>query len=113
MTGAERKLWHRLRRRQLGGLHFRRQVPFDKYIADFARFDPKIIIEIDGSQHVIQVAYDEERTKFLRSFGYRVLRFWNNEILDDLENVLQTIWDICIPPSALWAPSPLWGRPPY
>jgi very-short-patch-repair endonuclease len=106
MTEAERKLWNRLRRQQLGGLRFRRQVPFDKYIVDFACFEVKIIIELDGSQHAIQVAYDEQRTKFLQSFGYKVLRFWNNEILGDIENVLQTIWDVYIPPSARWAPSP-------
>jgi len=110
MTEAERKLWNRLRRQQLGGFRFRRQVSFDKYIVDFACFDPKIIIEVDGSQHVIQIAYDDQRTKFLQSFGYTVLRFWNNEILGDIENVLQTIWNICIPPSARWAPSPEKGE---
>ncbi|MBX3709829.1 MAG: endonuclease domain-containing protein [Gammaproteobacteria bacterium] len=107
MPEAEKKLWHRLRRRQLRGLRFRRQVAFDKYIVDFACFEPKIIIEVDGSQHAIQVAYDDQRTKFLRSFGYTVLRFWNNEILGDIENVLQTIWNVCTPPSALRAPSPV------
>jgi len=76
MTEAERKLWSKLRRRQMGGLRFRRQVTFDKYIVDFACFDPKIIIEIDGSQHANQVVYDDERTKYLQSFGYTVLRFW-------------------------------------
>jgi very-short-patch-repair endonuclease len=111
MTEAERKLWGRLRRRQLGGLRFRRQVPFDKYIADFVCFEPKIIIEVDGSQHLIQVAYDAERTKFLQLFGYKVLRFWNSEVLNDIESVLQTILDI--PPSARWAPSPEEGRPPF
>ncbi len=97
MTEAERKLWSKLRRRQMGGLRFRRQVTFDKYIVDFACFDPKIIIEIDGSQHANQVVYDDERTKYLQSFGYTVLRFWNNEISNKFEDVLQTIWNVCIP----------------
>src|SRR5262245_15077828 len=86
MTEAEKKLWIRLRRRQLGGLRFRRQVLFDKYIVDFVCFEPKVIIELDGSQHATQVAYDDERTKFLQSLGYSVLRFWNNE-LSNMENV--------------------------
>jgi len=111
MTGVEKKLWNRLRRRQLGNLRFRRQVPFDKYIVDFACFEPKIIIELDGSQHAMQIAYDHQRTIFLQSFGYKVLRFWNNEISGDIKNVLQTIWNVCIPPSALRAPSPDVGRP--
>lgn len=98
MTDAEKKLWNRLRKKQLGGLRFRRQVIFDKYIVDFACFEPKIIIELDGSQHSMQVAYDEKRTRFLQSFGYTVLRFWNNEVLTEMENVLQTIWNVCIPP---------------
>lgn len=105
MTIAEKKLWSRLRRQQLGGLRLRRQVSFDRYIVDFVCFEPKIIIELDGSQHATQVAYDNQRTKYLESLGYNVLRFWNNEISDQMENVLQTIWNVCIPPSALSASS--------
>jgi very-short-patch-repair endonuclease len=112
MTIAEKKLWNRLRRQQLGGLRFRRQVSFDRYIVDFVCFEPKIIIELDGSQHATQVAYDNQRTKYLQTLGYTVLRFWNNEISDQIENVLQTIWNVCIPPSARWAPSPGGGRRP-
>ena len=100
MTGVEKKLWNRLRRRQLGNLRFRRQVPFDKYIVDFACFEPKIIIELDGSQHAMQIAYDNQRTIFLQSFGYKVLRFWNNEISGDIENVFP-----------LPGTFPRWGRP--
>jgi len=106
MTEAERKLWSRLRRCQLGSLRFRRQVYFDKYIVDFACFEPKVIIELDGSQHATQIVYDDQRTKWLQSHGYTVLRFWNNEVLGQIEDVLQTIWNTCIPPSARWAPSP-------
>ena len=69
------------------------------YIVDFACFEPKVIIELDGSQHAEQVAYDEERTKWLNTLDYTVLRFWNNQVLKEIETVLQTIWNVCIPPS--------------
>ena len=65
------------------------------YIVDFISFDPKIIIEVDGSQHIDQAAYDQARTEYLRSFGYKVLRFWNNEVLNNIEMVLNNIWDTC------------------
>ena len=76
----------------------------DKYystdiIVDFACFEPKIIIELDGSQHADQVEYDEQRTKWLKTLGYTVLRFWNSEVLNEIEGVLGTIWSVCIPPS--------------
>jgi very-short-patch-repair endonuclease len=93
MTEAERKLWNRLRRCQIEGLRFRRQVPFGKYIVDFACFEPKIIIEVDGSQHADQLDYDEKRTQYLKMLGYKVLRFWNNEIMNEMDAVLQTIWN--------------------
>jgi very-short-patch-repair endonuclease len=110
MTGVELKLWSRLRLRQMAGLRFRRQVPFGNYIVDFACFEPKIIIELDGSQHAEQVDYDEQRTKYLKMYGYTVLRFWNNEILNEIEDVLQMIWNVCIPPSSLRDTSPEGGR---
>ena len=64
-------------------------------IVDFISFDPKIMIEVDGSQHIDQAAYDQTRTEYLRSLGYKVLRDWNNEVLNNIEMVLNTIWDIC------------------
>jgi very-short-patch-repair endonuclease len=98
MTVAEKKLWNQLRQRQLGGFRFRRQVPFGNYIVDFACFEPKVIIELDGSQHAQQINYDVKRTKYLEMLGYKVLRFWNNEVISEIDAVLQTIWNNCIPP---------------
>ena len=109
MTVAEKKLWNQLRQRQLGGLRFRRQVPFGNYIVDFACFEPKMIIELDGSQHAQQIHYDGKRTKYLEMLGYTVLRFWNNEVISEIDAVLQTIWNNCIPPSGLSATFPLHG----
>ena len=101
MTEAEKTLWAKLRCRQFEGLRFRRQVPLGNYIVDFACFEPKIIIELDGSQHMNQVDYDEERTKYLEQLGYKVLRFWNNQILREIDTVLQVIWRYCVPPIRL------------
>ena len=76
LTNAERKLWQILRKNQLGA-RFRRQVPLGKYILDFASFEPKIVIEVDGGQHADLNAevYDKQRTAWLESYGYKVLRF--------------------------------------
>jgi very-short-patch-repair endonuclease len=91
-TEAERKLWWHLRHRlPLDGSHFRRQVQIGPYIADFACHQLRLIIEIDGSQHGPQAKKDEERTRRLESDGYRVLRFWNNEVLSNIEGVLTEI----------------------
>ena len=91
-TGAERKLWWHLRHRlPLAGSHFRRQVQIGPSIADFACHRLKLVIEIDGSQHGSQVTKDEARTRRLESEGYRVLRFWNNEVLSNIEGVLTEI----------------------
>lgn len=95
MTIAEKKLWAHLRSKKFGAIRFRRQVILGNYIVDFISFDPKIIIEVDGSQHIDQAAYDQARTEYLRSFGYKVLRFWNNEVLNNIEMVLNNIWDTC------------------
>jgi very-short-patch-repair endonuclease len=106
MTEAERKLWGRLREQQLG-IRFRRQVVLGRYIVDFASFTPKIIIEVDGSQHADNAHYDEQRTKWLESMGYRVLRYWNNEVLNNLDAVLDAIWKACFEiPHPASPPSP-------
>ena len=106
MTEAERKLWGRLREQQLG-IRFRRQVVLGRYIVDFACLTPKIIIEVDGSQHADDLHYDEQRTKWLESLGYRVLRYWNNEVLNDLDTVLDSIWKACFDiPHPASPPSP-------
>jgi very-short-patch-repair endonuclease len=91
-TLAERKLWSRIRNDQLG-VSFRRQHAIGNYIADFCCPGRELIIELDGSQHLEQKEYDEERTIFLEMQGYRVLRFWNHEVMNDIENVLKVIWN--------------------
>ena len=90
MTDAERLLWSKLRGKQLG-FKFKRQVPVGNYIVNFLCPSKKLVIEVDGSQH-IKSDYDRKRDKYLRSKGYAVLRFWDNEILKETEAVLQRIW---------------------
>jgi very-short-patch-repair endonuclease len=89
MTDAERRLWRYLRRHFLG-VHFRRQVPIGPYIVDFASVQRKLFLEIDGGQH-LENADDEVRDRWLGSRGYRVLRFWNHEVLKNMEGVLTVI----------------------
>ena len=91
MTDAERILWRQLRKNQILGFRFRRQHPIGPYIADFACVDARLMIEIDGGQHAQQGDYDTARTDWLSSQGYKVLRFWNNEILTNLDGVMETI----------------------
>ena len=90
-TEAEQRLWRILRNRQLGGHKFRRQAPIGPFIVDFVCIERRLVIEVDGSQHQEQIDYDEDRTRFIESEGYRVLRFWNNEVLTELESVAEAI----------------------
>ncbi|HLZ83426.1 MAG TPA: endonuclease domain-containing protein [Caulobacteraceae bacterium] len=90
-TDAERKLWSVLRSRQLGGAKFRRQVPVDRYFADFACMDAKLIVELDGGQHADQQPYDDARTARLQEIGWRVMRFWNNDVIENVEGVADDI----------------------
>ncbi len=90
-TDAERILWYHLRGRRLGGYKFRRQLVIDPYIVDFACLDGKLIVEADGGQHSDQKYIDNERTRYLEDRGFCVLRFWNNEILNELHSVLECI----------------------
>ncbi len=91
-TDAEKKLWWHLRHRlPMSNTHFRRQVRIGRYIVDFASHGDKLVIEIDGGQHVEQAAADSARTKFLLSEGYRVVRFWNNEVLTNIDGVIEVI----------------------
>ncbi len=92
-TDAEKALWMRLRSRQLQGVKFRRQQPIGLYIVDFASFERKLIIEIDGGQHNEETIKerDEKRTIGLNESGYQIIRFWNNEVLTNLEGVLERI----------------------
>ena len=91
MTDAERKLWHYLRLRQVAGHKFRRQVPIGPYVADFACLKALIVIEVDGGQHSEARANDSVRDDFLRGQGFRVLRFWNNEVLANMDGVWRRI----------------------
>jgi very-short-patch-repair endonuclease len=92
MSDAEQALWHLLRYRQVSGLKFRRQHPFGDYILDFVCIGKKLVVEVDGGQHGRQAGYDENRTKELQAASFRVLRFWNNEVLEEIESVREKIW---------------------
>ena len=100
MTQAETHLWYRLRRRQVGNYRFRRQVPIGSYIVDFACVEERLIVEVDGSQH-LDSDYDARRDRWLEDQGFRVMRFWNHDVLDRTELVLRQILD------ALESPRPL------
>ena len=90
LTDAEMRLWMYLRRRQLNGAHFRKQCPIWPYIADFACLELKLIIELDGGQHADSVT-DTVRDAWLSAHGYRTLRFWNNDVLQNTEGVIAMI----------------------
>jgi very-short-patch-repair endonuclease len=90
MTDAERALWYLLRRKQVDGHRFRKQVPIGKYIVDFACLSARLIIEVDGSQHA-ESAADAERDAWLQSQNFKVLRFWNNDVLMSAEGVFEVI----------------------
>lgn len=90
MTEAEGRLWEQLRGRRLEGLKFRRQVPIGSYVADFFCADAMLIVEVDGSQHADSV-HDRQRAMALKALGFRVLRFWNDEVLREMNAVCDTI----------------------
>jgi very-short-patch-repair endonuclease len=90
-TDAERRLWQHLRLKQLGGFKFRRQVPLRGYIVDFLCVELKLVVELDGGQHVEQTVYDERRTSVLQSSGYCVRRYWNDDALLRTTEVLEDI----------------------
>jgi len=90
-TPAEKKLWAHLKDRQVKGVKFRRQHAIGNYVPDFCAVKEKLIIELDGSQHLEQTEYDAERTKYFESLGYRVIRFWNNQIMKELDGVILVI----------------------
>jgi very-short-patch-repair endonuclease len=89
-TPAERKLWSRIRNDQLG-VTFRRQHAIGNYIPDFCCPKAKLITDLDGSQHLEHIEYDEERTKYLGSLGYKVIRFWNNDVTNNIDGVILAI----------------------
>lgn len=90
-TPAEARLWAYLRRNQLNGISFRRQHAIGPYIPDFCAVKARLVIELDGSQHLDQAEYDAQRTAYLEERGYRVLRFWNDDVMNDLNTVLREI----------------------
>ena len=90
-TDAERKLWQRIRNRQLSGYKFKRQVPVEDYIVDIVCPHLRLIVEIDGGQHQEQQEYDSRRTKYLETLGYVVIRYWNNEVLLNIDGVLTAL----------------------
>jgi very-short-patch-repair endonuclease len=92
-TEAERRVWEILRSHQMKGYKFRRQVPIGRYIADFVCHEAKLIVEIDGGQHDRSSPSEAERSGFLQNEGYRLLRFWNNEVLANLDGVHERIAD--------------------
>lgn len=85
MTPAEQRLWARLRQKQVLDTAFRRQHAIGPYIVDFCSVKQKLVIELDGSPHLAQEEYDVQRSKYLEERGYRVLRFWNHEVIDHLD----------------------------
>ena len=91
LTPAEKKLWAYLRGDKLNGVNFRRQHAIGNYIVDFVSIKKKLIIELDGSQHLEQEAYDIERTRYLESQGYKVVRFWNQDVMNDINGVFRAI----------------------
>jgi very-short-patch-repair endonuclease len=105
-TDTEQRLWARLRDRQLYGAKFRRQHPISPFVADFCCAQRKLVVELDGGQHVEDVAGDEKRSRFLEERGYRVLRFWNHDALQNTEVVLERIAESLSYPH----PCPLPGR---
>ena len=100
MTDAERKLWSLLRRKQLAGFRFRRQVPLGPFVADFACYSARLVIEVDGGQHNTQVPQDAVRETWLRHEGYTVMRFWNHEVLTQIETVKNIVWNATSPESS-------------
>ncbi|MBI4206183.1 MAG: endonuclease domain-containing protein [Betaproteobacteria bacterium] len=107
LTDTEQHLWRQLRRRQLSGYRFRRQVPIGAYIVDFVCLEAKLVIELDGGQHMDRRDYDEHRDRALEKRGFQILRFWDNEVLRDTTVVMEAILD------ALKKACPLPNLPPH
>ena len=101
-TMIEQRLWYHLRAHRFMGLKFKRQKPIVRYIADFVCLECRLIIEIDGGQHAVCTEYDQARDTWLHNEGYTVLRFWNNEVLQQIEGILEQIRI-----AVLQSPSPL------
>jgi very-short-patch-repair endonuclease len=94
-TDTERLLWKHLRAKRFEGLKFRRQEPIGKYIVDFVSFEKRVIVEVDGSHHIERNKQDDQRTQWLENQGFRILRFWNNDVLKNIQGVIETIHQNC------------------
>ena len=108
-TDAERKLWAQLRRSSLG-VKFKRQYAVRGYIVDFCCPERRLIIELDGGQHAETLAYDERRSNLLAQDGFRVLRFWNSDVVENIQGVLESIMDALQTPSPPPSPIEKWER---
>jgi very-short-patch-repair endonuclease len=113
-TDAENKLWQHLRAKRLFGLKFRRQEPIGGYIADFVCLEKKVIIELDGGQHSEKPEKDQERDEWLKAEGFRVLRFWNNDVFKQTNDILEMIAKTCMqtpsPSSPPLKGGEVWGK---
>ncbi len=98
-TDAEKLLWNKIRSRQIEGCKFRRQQLIGSYIVDFVCFDRRFIIELDGGQHAVRKERDIQRDNWLKEEGFEIIRFWNNEVFQNLEGVLETIRRRLVAPS--------------
>ena len=110
MTDAEKLLWRHLRLKQIGDYKFRRQHPLGNYIVDFVCLEAALVLEVDGGQHADHFDSDAIRTRWLEAKGFCVMRFWNNEVLSNIEGVKLAIWNYLLklqPPSR---PSPCQGE---
>ena len=105
-TDAEQRLWYHLRAHRFMGLKFKRQKPLGRYVVDFICHERRLIIEVDGGQHAAQTEHDHQRDTWLRERGYSVLRFWNHEVMQQLDGVLERIRLAALSPG----PSPARGR---
>ncbi|MDO8788381.1 MAG: DUF559 domain-containing protein [Sulfuritalea sp.] len=109
MTESENRLWRYLRAHRLNGEKFRRQQPIDPFVVDFVHFGARLIVEADGGQHN-GAPHDERRDAWLRAQGFKVMRFWNNEITSNLDDVLATVMAAVTESSPLPCPSPARGE---
>ena len=95
-TEAETLLWSRLKAKQMEGIKFRRQQPIGRFIVDFVSFEKRIVVELDGSQHAIEKEKDRKRDRLLKNNDFVVLRFWDNEVFENMEGILEVIRKKCI-----------------
>jgi len=107
LTDAERRIWYQVRGGRIGGAKFRRQQPMGRYVVDFVCHESKLIVELDGGQHAEREAADSARTRWLESQGYRVIRFWNNDVLKNTDGVIAEIMKYLSPSHVPSPPAPL------